>query len=238
MMLDTSHIRTFPDLVQGSDEWLAARCGLLTASEMKLILTPTLKIANNEKTRAHLYELLAQRINQHVEPSFITDDMLRGIDDEFYARDLYAAKFAPVSDMGFMTNDKWGFRLGYSPDALVGDDGAIEIKSRRQKFQAQTMIEHVTTGSSSIPDEYVLQIQTGLLVSERKWIDFISYCGGMPMIVIRVYPDPEIQRAILEAATMFESALKRKQAEYQLAFSLSPAARLVPTERREIVEIF
>ena len=29
------------DIVQGSDEWLAARCGLLTASEMKLIVTPT-----------------------------------------------------------------------------------------------------------------------------------------------------------------------------------------------------
>ena len=31
-----------PDLVQGSDEWLQARLGLLTASEMKLIVTPTL----------------------------------------------------------------------------------------------------------------------------------------------------------------------------------------------------
>ena len=34
------------DLIQGSDEWHAARCGRLTASEMKLILTPTLKIAS------------------------------------------------------------------------------------------------------------------------------------------------------------------------------------------------
>ena len=36
-------IRYFPDLIQGSDEWMAARCGLLTASEMKHILTPTLR---------------------------------------------------------------------------------------------------------------------------------------------------------------------------------------------------
>jgi hypothetical protein len=49
-------IRYFPDLEQGSDAWLAARCGLLTASEMKLILTPALKIANNDKARSHLYE--------------------------------------------------------------------------------------------------------------------------------------------------------------------------------------
>lgn len=48
------------DLEQGSDEWLAARCGIPTASEMKLIVSPTLKPASNDKERAHLYELLAQ----------------------------------------------------------------------------------------------------------------------------------------------------------------------------------
>ena len=35
----------------------AARCGLLTASEMKLIVTPTMKVANNDKTRSHRREL-------------------------------------------------------------------------------------------------------------------------------------------------------------------------------------
>ncbi len=72
-------ITYYPDLIQGSDEWKSARCGLLTASEMKLIITPTtLKIASNDKERAHLYELLAQRITRYVEPSYISDDMLRG----------------------------------------------------------------------------------------------------------------------------------------------------------------
>src|SRR3546814_6407235 len=70
------------DLIQGSEEWLQARCGLLTASEMKLIVTPTLKAANNDKTRTHLYELLAQRVTGYVEPHYISDDMLRGMDDE------------------------------------------------------------------------------------------------------------------------------------------------------------
>jgi hypothetical protein len=43
------------------------------------------------------------------------------------------------------------------------------------------------------------------LVTGRKWLDFISYCGGMPMVIIRVYPDPLIQAAIIDAATKFES---------------------------------
>ena len=220
-----------PDMIQGSDEWLAARCGLLTASEMKLILTPTLNIASNDKERAHLYELLAQRITGYVEPHYVSDDMLRGHADEIDARQLYADTYAPVAEVGFITNDKWGFTIGYSPDGLVGDDGQIEIKSRRQKFQAQTIIEH------TVPVEYLIQLQTGLLVSERQWVDFISYCGGMPMVVIRVYPDPVAHDAIAEAAGAFEDRLAEKLARYR-SVTRDPAARLTPTERKYYQEIF
>ena len=131
------------DLIQGSDEWKAARCGLLTASEMKLIVTPPPEpdarikkdgqpykqrewnpVADNDKCRAHLYELLAQRITGYVEPQYISDDMLRGQEEEVYARALYAEHYAPVEEVGFITNDELGFTLGFSPDGLVGDDGA------------------------------------------------------------------------------------------------------------------
>ena len=224
-----SHIKYHPDLIQGSDEWLAARCGLLTASEMKLILTPTLKIAANEKERAHLYELLAQRITRYVEPHYVNDDMLRGQEDEVEARLIYVRNYAPVDDMGFITNSKWGFTIGYSPDGLVGADGLIECKSRRQKFQIETLIGGV------MPDDYALQVQTGLLVSERKWLDFISYSGGLPMLTLRVYPDPKVQEAIVDAAIEFEDRLASKMDQY--AEVLASGARLIPTERRVEQEI-
>lgn len=230
------HITHFPDLAQGSEEWLEARRGIITASEVKLIMTPTLKPANNEKTRAHLYELLAQRISGFVEPTYIGDDMLRGQDDEIYACQAYAENFAPVEECGFIVNDRWGFRIGYSPDRLVGSDGLIEAKSRRQKYQVQTMIDHVATGCATIPDDYILQCQTGLLVSERKWLDFISYSGGLPMIVIRVWPDDKIQAAIIAAAEEFEHQIATKLGAYQAA--LSSGARLVPTERRLVQEMY
>lgn len=191
-------IQYYNDLIQGTPEWLDARCGLVTASEVKLLLTPTLKTANNDKARAHLYELCAQRVTRFVEPHYITDDMERGNMDEIEARQLYNDKIAPVTEMGFITNDKWGFTIGYSPDGLVGDEGLIEIKSRRQKFQFQTII------NDEVDSDYVLQLQTGLLVSERKWIDFIQYSAGMPMFVKRVYPDWDIQNAIVECVSEFE----------------------------------
>lgn len=209
-----------PELIQGSDEWLAARCGLITASAVNAILTPTLKVAKNEKTRLHIYELMAQRITKYVEPQYVSDAMLRGLTDEIYARALYSEKYEPVTETGFITNDKFGFIIGYSPDGLVGDNGLIEVKSRMQKFQAQTIIEDET------PSEYMLQIQTGLLVSERDWCDYISWCGGMPMFVRRVYPDPVMLAAISEAATEFEMQLREAMAKYQAGIK-----SLWPTER-------
>jgi predicted phage-related endonuclease len=223
-----NHITLHRDLIQGSEEWLAARCGLLTASEIKLIMTPTLKPASNDKERAHLFELLAQRITRYVEPHFVTDDMLRGHADEIEARKLYAEKYAPVStDVGFVTNSKWGFKLGYSPDGMVGDDGLIEIKSRRQKYQVQTLVD------GAVPAEYMLQLQTGLLVTERQWVDFISYCGGLPMFVLRVFPDPKIQDAIIQTAGEFETRLAAKLWAYDMA-----KAFFHPTERRVEQEMF
>lgn len=220
-----------PEVTQGSDEWLAMRCGLLTASEMKHVITPTLKAANNDKTRAHLYELLAQRITRYVEPMYVSDDMLRGVEDEFYARQAYADHHAPVEQVGFVTNDRWGFTIGYSPDGLVGKDGLIEIKSRRQKYQVQTIIENLTGGT--IPADYIMQAQTGLLVSEREWLDFISYSGGLPMAVVRVWPDDAVQGAIIEAAAAFEAKLAECLEIYR-----SASVGLIPTERREMQEMF
>jgi hypothetical protein len=227
-------IRYHNDLIQGEDEWLAARCGLLTASEMRLIMTPSLKPAANDKERAHLYELLAQRISGYVEPHYIGEDMLRGHEDEVEAKILYAEHYAPVEEVGFITNDKWGFTLGYSPDGLVGDEGLIECKSRRQKYQVQTVLENVA--SDTIPIDYKLQAQTGLLVSERKWLDFISYSAGLPMVTIRVYPDLEIQEAILAAAAAFEANLTAKLNRFREI--VESKARLLPTERRVELEIF
>lgn len=226
-------IKYHTELIQGSDEWFAARCGLLTAGSMKLILTPSLKQASNDKERSHVYEMAAQRITQFVELSYINDDMLRGQEDEVSARILYAERYAPVEDMGLITNNKWGFTLAYSPDGMVGDNGLIEVKSRRQKFQVETLVRAVP--GQSVPDDYILQIQTGLLVSERDWCDFISYSGGMPMCVIRVFPDEKMQDAILEAAGAFEARVQAVIRKYQ--DTLNSDARLVPTERRVEQEI-
>ena len=215
------------DIEQGSIDWHNLRCGILTASEMKLIITPNLKVADSDAVKTHLYELLAQRVTQFVEPHFESFDMERGKFDEEHARSKYSETFAKVNECGFITNDRLGFNIGYSPDGLVGDDGLIEIKSRVQKLQMKTLVEYVAKGL--IPPDYIIQCQTGLLVAERKWLDFISYSGGMRMPVVRCYPDPVMQEAIGNAAVTFERRLAEKREVYEQL--LASDARLVPTER-------
>lgn len=223
------------DLIQGSEEWHQARCGLITASEVKLLLTPaTLKLAANDKQRAHIWELAAQRISKHVEPTYIGDEMLRGYEDEVKARDLYRKHFAPVTDCGFVTNDKFGFTLGCSPDGLVGDDGGLQIKSRRQKFQVETLCQWFK--DHTIPIDFVLQVQSELLVTERKWWDFLSYSGGLPLIPMRAYPDDKIHAAIVEACAKTEARISEAMANWRAAIKSEP--KLIPTEREERQEMF
>lgn len=215
------------DLIQGSDEWRAARCGLITASEMKLLMTPTLKPARNDKQRAHIAELAAQRITRYVEPQYVGDDQLRGHEDEVEARALYAKHHAPVEEMGFITNDAWGFTLGCSPDGLVGDDGLIECKSRRQKYQVETIV------SGEVPADYALQIQTALLVTGREWLDFVSYSGGLPMFTIRCKTDLAIQEAIIDVCEEAEAAIALMVGRF-----ITASNGLIPTERRIEQEMF
>jgi len=228
-------IKVYDEMVQGSTEWHAARCGLLTASEMDLIITAkTLKAASNDKEKSHLYELLAQRITKYVEPSYISDAMLRGQSDEIEAVALYAKNYAPVQRVGYLTNDKWGFTLGYSPDGLVGDDGQVECKSRNQKYQVCTLIDYVP--EDAIDPDFMIQVQTGLLVTERAWCDLVSYCGGLHIATVRVLPNAEIQDAIIKAATAFEARIAVARKKYDDV--LASKARLIPTERRIVQEMF
>jgi YqaJ-like viral recombinase domain len=223
-----------PEVEQGSEAWFDMRRGLITASTMSLILTPTLKMASNDKEKSHIYELVAQRITGYTEPQYVSDSMLRGTEDEITARTLYSEKYAPVTQVGFVTNDWLGFKIGFSPDGLVDEEGFIEIKSRMQKIHMETLLNHVP--AQTVPQEFVLQIQTGLLVAGRKWGDFVSFCGGLPMAPIRAERDPIVQEAIIEAATKFEARINERVAQFKAL--MKSGARLLPTERRVIQEMF
>ena len=262
------------NILQGTEEWLALRRGLVTASSVGQLLSvgtlgaeefdcptceagagdpcqstrmpfapiKTMHPARNQRARdagittiapaktpeAKTFTMLlaAERITGWSDPVYISDDMWRGIDDEPRARDKYAEHYAPVQECGFMTEDCFGFTVGYSPDGLVGDDGLIEIKSRRAKAQLATIL------ADKVPAANMAQLQCGLLVSGRDWIDYVSYCGGMPLWVKRVTPQQEWFDAIVGAVQAFEDAANTIIGTYS-----ARVADLHPTERTTELEI-
>lgn len=181
--------------------------------------------ATNDIAQSLTMGLAADRFNGWTEETFTSFDMQRGIDDEPLARDLYSERYAPVTQVGFMVRDDWGFKLGYSPDGLVGDDGLIEIKSRRTRKQFATVL------AGHPPAENMAQLQAGLLVSGREWIDYISYAGGMHMWTKRVYPDQCWFDAIIKATRACEANIVEQLRIY------SEAVEGLPLTERTIIDL-
>lgn len=220
--IDTT-LREYPSIEQGSDEWRDLRAGIVTASTVGQLITPsTLKVASNETSRGLTLTLAAERITGRVEDTPMTSDMWRGVENEPRARDKYTETSpSPVRELGFMTRIGEGWALGYSPDGLVGNDGLIEIKSPRPKGHLRTIL------TNQVPSMYMAQLQAGLFVSGRAWIDYISYSGGMPMYVKRVEPDEDWFKAIKAAVTAFEKDAADMVTAYTEASSSMPATEYI-----------
>jgi hypothetical protein len=189
-------------------------------------LPPAYKVANTDTARALTISLVAERITGWGEEVFPSRDMTRGTLSEPYARDLYAEQQGvEVEQVAFIVRDEPGFKLGFSPDGLVGDAGAIEIKAPKQKTHLATIL------ADEVPAWNMAQCQAGLLVTGRKWLDFVSYCGGWPLFIKRVYPDPAWFSAITAAVEQYEATAAEMIARYEAATEGKP-----PVERIDFYE--
>lgn len=219
-------LTTYSDVQQGTPEWDDLRRGVLTASAVGRLLTPTLKVADNDTSRALTATLAAERIAGFTEDGPITSDMWRGRDLEPYARDHYSGHYQQAVEVGFMRRDETNWQLGLSPDGLVGTDGGVELKCPRSK-------QHINwTLANQVPAQHMAQTQAALLVSGRAWWDFCSYVPGLPLFVKRVTPDPDWFAAIIAASIQFEENAAHMVAAYQTATQGLPK-----TERIEMVVI-
>jgi hypothetical protein len=217
-------LHVYADMEQRSPEWLAARCGIVTASVVGKLLTPTLKVADNDTSRGVTAALVAERITGIVEPTFTNDDMWRGIEHEPYARDIYSGHYQQAVECGFMRYEGDGWTLGYSPDGLVADEGLVEIKCPRAKGHVSTIL------ANEVPSFYLAQLQAALLVTGRAWIDYVSFNAGMPLFVKRVLPDADWHEAIVAACIRFETTAAEMVAAYEQATRDLPATERLDLE--------
>ncbi len=185
------------DIKQGSDEWLALRVGVLTASNFHKV-TMKGRGGKDSVTRAALIDQLAtERITgRSAEEGYSNYWMDRGKEREDLARSLYEFQTGnEVEQVGFiyMDDDR---RIGCSPDGLIADDGGTEIKSPK----LSTHLGYIRYGI----DSHLPQVQGNMMVSGRKWWDFNSYCpeSHIELWTVRVERDEEYIEQLLIACKL------------------------------------
>lgn len=195
---------------QGSPEWHAARCGVITASKFRDATETTAKGLPTAKRRLYAAQVAVERISG--EPCgevFNSWQMKRGQEIEPLARMAYEAEtgyFATESGV-VLTDDRL---FGYSTDGFVGDDGMTEIKSL---VGAEIVIAMWETEDMS---EYMHQMQGGMWITGRKWCDFVMFCPqlasvGKALFLRRVARDDKFIDEMVLGLAEFERSVSRNE---------------------------
>lgn len=188
---------------QGSDAWRESRLGIVTMSSLQCLMVKGKdKSGFGVEALGYMNQLIAERFTGELEDSFGGNrHTVRGHEMEITARALYEDRTGnTVEQCGIVINHG----AGYSPDGLVGNGGAIEIKSKLPKYQVEVLL------GGEVPKEHMAQCQGGLWISEREWIDFISYWPGMPLFVKRAYRDEKQIKEISERVERFYEEMERR----------------------------
>ena len=204
---------------QGSPQWLGLRLGVVTASRCKEACDRLKSGAPSQKAIAYAAQVAFERVTgAAADDAFVSFAMRRGTELEPMARLAYEAHSGNlIEEAGIaFTDDR---RFGYSTDGYAADDGAIEIKC---PLSALTVITVWRTRDLS---EYMHQMQMGLWITGREWIDFVMFDPrlkpvGKELFIERVRRDEDFI-ADMEAGLMSFIGLVD---EYEVALRLPLAA--------------
>lgn len=160
-------------LIQGSQEWAAARVGYATSSEFSSILAK-----GQGKTRAaYLRRVACERLTGKPMETYATGawakNLERGSEQEPYARMAVEANLGVlVQEVGIIRHDS--LMASCSCDGLIESDAGCEIKSVIPTVQLETIL------AGGFPSEHKPQIFGNLWLSKRRHWFFCSYSPDMP----------------------------------------------------------
>lgn len=195
------------ELIQGSEEWLRARLGKVTASRIADLMART-KSGYGASRANYMAELICEILTDQPTETYINAAMQRGTEKEPDARAAYElATDADVELIGFVHHPTIE-SAGCSPDGLVGSDGLVEIKAPNTATHIDTLL------SGSVADKYNKQVQFQMAVTGRKWCDFVSYDdrlpGSMRIFIKRVERDDKLISEIETEIGLFLAEMRAK----------------------------
>lgn len=175
------------DFPQGSEEWLAARAGKVTASCIDKVLAK-IKAGEAAARRDYRAQLVAEILTgKPQENGYINAEMQWGLDQEPLARSSYElANDVLVDQVGLVLHPRID-RSGASPDGLVNADGMVEIKCPKTATHLQYLLD------GQVPKDYQPQMLWQMACADRLWCDFVSYDPRLPekmrLFVVRLRRD-------------------------------------------------
>ena len=186
---------------QGTPEWFDIRAGKLTASKAAAIAT------NGKGLETLVFEKVAELLTGKMVMIEQNEAMKHGIEMESEARNSYEVETgSSVEEIGFVDA---GDGSGCSPDGFVGKDGLVEFKCPTNKvFVKYLYTEKIDSG-------YMWQMQMQMLVTGRKWCDYVVYNPKFPkpLIIQRVdFDEKKIEKltiGIKSGADQIREILKK-----------------------------
>ena len=195
------------ELLQRSPEWLLARAGSLGGSKIRDALSRLKKGERAKIAEALMYEIAAERLTGV--PAKQVNARQWGIEHEAEARANYAfLTNAAVVEVGLIPHPTIP-NAHASCDALVGDDGGLEIKAPTSATHLKTLL------ADEVPEEHLPQIYWSMACTGRAWWDFVSYDprfkdARLQFFQRRVERDDKIIAAMEAEATAFLAQLEDK----------------------------
>lgn len=188
------------ELIQGSPEWYASRCGKITASCFGKLAGSGRSGGFSQTAITYMGQVLAERLTGVPQDEIQSKYLDHGNKHEPTARQLYQwymTERAELQQVGFVDHPEVPF-CGGSPDCLVGDDGLLEIKCPYFVHNHLANIELDGTDNR----DYIWQMQGLLWITGRKWCDFVSFHPYVPeplrFHVVRYERDEDVIEEIAE----------------------------------------
>lgn len=197
---------------QRSDEWYAARCGSLGASQLHMAIART-KSGWGASRANIMAQLIAERLTGVPQEGYINAAMQHGIDTEPEALQAYQiANFVEVEQVGLVRHPTID-GTHCSPDGLVGDVGLVEFKCPNTATHIETLL------SGAFDGKYVTQAMWQMACTGRKWCDLVSFDPRMPadlqMFTMRIHRDDERIAELESMVVEFLGELGDKIAQLQ-----------------------
>lgn len=208
-------------MIQGSPEWLQARCGRVTASRVADVVART-KTGVSAMRANYAAELISERLTGCPAPCFVSPAMAWGTEMEPQARAMYAHRQGvEIVEVGFIPHPEIDM-AGCSPDCLVDADGLAEFKCPNTATHLDTLL------GGSIPGGYVTQMQWQMACTGRQWCDFVSFDPRLPeamqLHVQRVPRDVGMILDLEQAVSDFLAEIAAKVEALQARYPMDAAA--------------